>query len=96
MADLSDLECDLILLNFFELKSVDEISKSLKMNPIIAQEHIASALQKLRQSLSHRGVELNLRELSAAISANAIQPPPSSICQSVATACSDLHRGGIR
>jgi len=24
MADLSDLECDLILLNFFELKSVDK------------------------------------------------------------------------
>jgi len=86
MAGLSETDRNVMLLRFFEKKSLKEIGLALGMNDDAAQKRITRALEKLRSFLAQRGEVISASVLCGALSASAVQAAPAALAASVTAA----------
>ena len=86
MAQLRDKDRDVLVLRFFQNKSMQEVGAALGIEERAAQKRVARGLEKLRAFFSRRGVVLSGAAIAAAVSANSVQAAPVGLTISVATA----------
>jgi RNA polymerase sigma factor (sigma-70 family) len=77
MGQLPEKDRNLILLRFFENKSLKEVGVALGISDDTAQKRIARGLEKLRGFFGNRGVVLSTSSLASLLSAQAIQTAPA-------------------
>jgi len=75
-----------ILLRYFENKSLREVGQTLGVSDDTAQKRVSRAVERLREFLSKRGVQIGASGLAVAISANAVQAAPLGLALTISTA----------
>lgn len=85
MAELSDNDRNLVLLRFFENKSLKEVGAALGVSEDAAQKKVARALQKLRDILARRGATASTAGLAGALVACACVSAPPALASSIVT-----------
>jgi RNA polymerase sigma factor (sigma-70 family) len=75
---------DAVVLRFFEGRSFKEIGEALGASEDAAKMRVSRALEKLRKTLTKRGVASATGVLAGAISAHAVQAAPSGLATAVA------------
>ncbi|HTS19807.1 MAG TPA: sigma-70 family RNA polymerase sigma factor [Verrucomicrobiae bacterium] len=80
---LDDANRTVILLRFFENKSLREVGEALGISEDAAQKRVSRAVDRLRESLSKRGVAVGAGGLVVAISANAVQAAPAGLAATI-------------
>ncbi len=78
LARLSEKDRLAVLLRFFEDQSFAEVALALGQKEDAARHRVNRALEKMRRTLSARGVVLSAAALGGLIAANAVKPPPAS------------------
>lgn len=73
-----------VLLRFFENKSLREVGEALGASEDAAQKRVGRALERLREHLSNRHVNVGAAGLAALLSTHAIQAAPVGLAGSVA------------
>ena len=86
MAELSDAEHDALLLRFFKKQDFHQVGAAFGITDDAAQKRVSRALDRLRESLSRRGITTATEALAIVIAANAIQAAPAGLGLSIATA----------
>ncbi len=84
MDRLGEYDRTALLLRYFENKSLREVGQALGASEDAAQKRVSRALERLREHLSKRRVEIGAAGLAALLSANAIQAAPAGLTASVA------------
>jgi len=84
MAKLNETDRDAIVLRYFEKKNLKEVAAALGTNDDAVQKRLSRALDKLRQSLAQRGVQITAGSLITAIGVGSIQPAPAALATTVA------------
>jgi RNA polymerase sigma factor (sigma-70 family) len=79
MARLRDQERDVLVLRFFENKSIREVALSLGLEERTAQKRIQRALEKLRTLFARQGITLSAAVIAGAVSANSVSAAPASV-----------------
>jgi RNA polymerase sigma factor (sigma-70 family) len=74
-----------ILLRYFENKSLHEVGQALGASEDAAQKRVSRALDRLREHLSKRRVEIGAAGLAALLSTNAVQAAPVGLAGALAT-----------
>ncbi|MDB6111185.1 MAG: polymerase, sigma-24 subunit, subfamily, partial [Pedosphaera sp.] len=80
---LAPADRDALLLRFFEQRSLKEIGVALGSGEEAARKRVTRALDKLRSSLTRRGVTTSASALSMAIMTHGIQAAPGSLASTV-------------
>jgi RNA polymerase sigma factor (sigma-70 family) len=86
MADLNDPDRDALLLRFFKNQGLREVGIALGVSDDTAQKRVSRALEKLRESLSRRGVTTAAGSLGFVIAANAVQSAPAGLAMAISAA----------
>src|SRR5438093_3299096 len=77
MTGLSEADHDAVALRFFDDKSMKEIGAALGASEDATKMRVNRAVEKLRIFFTRRGIVCSAAALTAAISANAVQAPPT-------------------
>jgi len=85
MALLSDADREALLMRFFKDQDFRSVGAVLGVSDNTAQQRVIRALEKLREHLSHRGINASATALSVAIAANAVQAAPAGLVAAVST-----------
>jgi RNA polymerase sigma factor (sigma-70 family) len=80
---LSEKDRHVILLRYFDAKSMKEVAAALGANEDAAKKRVNRAVEKLRAFFAKRGIATSGSVLVSAISANSIQIAPVTLAQSV-------------
>ena len=80
---LDDTDRAVVLLRWFENKSLREIGVALGTSEDAAQKRAGRALERLREFFAQRGVTASAGGLAAVISANAVQAAPAGLAAAV-------------
>lgn len=80
-----------VLLRFFENKSLREVGAALNLTDDAAQKRLARALDKLRASLTRRGLAVTAAGLVVDLSAHALETAPAHLGPAISTAAMGLH-----
>ena len=83
MAALSDIDHHVVVLRFFDDKSMKEIGVALGASEDAAKMRVNRAVEKLRLFFARRGIVCPAMALTAAISANSIQAAPAALAHTV-------------
>ncbi|MGH7951029.1 MAG: sigma-70 family RNA polymerase sigma factor [Limisphaerales bacterium] len=83
MGKLGETDRNAVVLSFFENKTAAEIAAKLKLTEAAAHKRVSRALEKLRKSLTKRGVNSTTAIIAGAISANSVQAAPVALAKSV-------------
>ncbi len=86
MAELGEKERDLVLLRYFENKSLREVGNVCGITEDAAQKRVGRALEKLRAFFAQRGTTLSTTALAGALSTFAVQAAPAALATVVITA----------
>src|SRR5438128_2617514 len=86
MYALREKDRHLLLLRFFEGKTLAQAGGVLGLNEDAARKRLDRALEKLRTFLERRGVTLSTAVLAGALSANAVAAVPPALAAAVTTA----------
>jgi uncharacterized protein (TIGR03435 family) len=86
MAQLRAKDRDVLVLRYFQNKSMQEVGVALGIEERAAQKRVARGLEKLRGFFARRGVVLSVTAIAAAVSANSVHAAPAGLTISVATA----------
>jgi RNA polymerase sigma factor (sigma-70 family) len=89
---LNEKDRNVILLRFYQKKSVEDVGKAIGSGEAAAQKRITRAIEKLRKFLTRRGVTISSVSLVGLISANASQAAPPQIVDLVLE--TSLNKGG--
>ena len=81
---MSSRDRDVLLLRFFEQRSLKEVGTALGSGEDAARKRVARALEKLRAFLVRRGVTTSGSALSVAMAANGVLAAPASLAMSIA------------
>jgi RNA polymerase sigma factor (sigma-70 family) len=84
VADLSESDRDAILLRYFQGKTAHEMAVALAISDEGAQKRVTRAVERLREVLSRRSLNIGAAGLAALISANAVQSAPADFASSLA------------
>src|SRR5208283_3095386 len=85
MHELKETDQEAILLRYFENRQFAEVGAKLGLNENAARMRVERAREKLRGSLTKRGIT-TATALASVISANAIQIAPANLAATVTTA----------
>jgi RNA polymerase sigma factor (sigma-70 family) len=85
MHELKEADREAILLRYFENQPFAEVGVTLGLNENAARMRVERALEKLRTSLSKRGLA-TATALASVISANAVQLAPANLAAALTTA----------
>ncbi len=83
VASLSETDREAILLRFYEKKTLLEIGERIGLSEEAAKKRVSRAVDKLRTSLSKRGVTLGALVLVAVLVQNTVQAAPANLVASV-------------
>jgi RNA polymerase sigma factor (sigma-70 family) len=83
MNELPDGERNLVLLRFFENKSLKDVGAAMGISEDAAQKRVARALEKLRDIFARRGAAVSSTALATALGAFAAQSAPPALAASV-------------
>ena len=86
MCALEESDRTVILLRYFENKSLREVGATLGTSDDAAQKRVSRAIERLREIFVKRGVAAGAAGLVVVISANAVQAAPISLALSITTA----------
>lgn len=86
MAALDETDRSVILLRYFENKSLREVGESLKISDDAAQKRASRAVEQLREFFSKRRLAIGASGLAALISANAVQSAPVGLAAAISGA----------
>jgi RNA polymerase sigma factor (sigma-70 family) len=86
MAELGEKERALVLLRYFENKSLREVGNVCGITEDAAQKRVCRALEKLRAFFTQRGTTLSATTLTGTLSTFAVQAAPSALVPLVITA----------
>ena len=70
---------DVLVLRFFENKSMKEVAATLGLEERAAQKRVQRALERLRGSFVRRGITFGAVIISSAIAANSVSAAPASV-----------------
>jgi RNA polymerase sigma factor (sigma-70 family) len=79
---------DLMLLRFFERRSLGEIARTLGVSEEAAKKRVARALDKLRSAFHARGLAIPSVLIASALAAHSVTAAPAGLAASVAGASS--------
>lgn len=83
---LNDTDRGVILLRYFENKSLREVGQALGMSDDAAQKRVSRAVERLREFFVKRGVPVGAGGLVAVVSANAVQAAPAGLALAISSA----------
>ncbi|HEY5232029.1 MAG TPA: sigma-70 family RNA polymerase sigma factor [Verrucomicrobiae bacterium] len=83
MAQLQDKDRDVIVLRYFENRSLKEIGVALGVEERAAQKRVARGLEKLRKFFVKRGIASTTTVIAGAISANSVQAAPIELAKTI-------------
>jgi RNA polymerase sigma factor (sigma-70 family) len=83
---LSDTDRAVIVLRFFENKSLDEVAAALGVSPEAAKKRVARAVERLRVFFGKRGAALSAVLIVSALGANAVQAAPAGLAAATSSA----------
>jgi len=83
MARLRDRDRDVIVLRYFENKSLSEVGAALGVEERAAQKRVVRTLDKLRKFFTQRGVALTAAVIAGAVSANSVSAAPAGLAQTI-------------
>ena len=86
LGELSEPDRDAVLLRYFERKSAREMAQALGISDDAAQRLVIRAVERLRDSLTNRGLSTGVSGLAAVISANAVQAAPVGLTAAISAA----------
>jgi RNA polymerase sigma factor (sigma-70 family) len=79
LGDLSEPDRDLLLLRFFETKTIREIGDHLGIQEEAAKKRIARALERLRERFAERGVVASSTTIATLVAAKSVEAAPIAI-----------------
>jgi len=88
MAALSETDRSVILLRFYEKKSLLEIAQRLGLREEAAKKRVSRAVEKLRDFLARRGVTLSSAMLASILAEQTVQALPVAVAAGVLKAAS--------
>jgi uncharacterized protein (TIGR03435 family) len=80
---LNDKDRQVIVLRYFQNKSLSEIGAVLDTSEDAAQMRVSRALEKLRTFFAKRSIACSVAEIAGAVSANSVQAAPAALAKSV-------------
>ena len=83
MAGLGATERDVLVLRYFQNKSMAEVGSLLGLAENTAQKRVSRALEKLRKFFTKRGVNSTTAVLAATISVHSVQSAPVALAKAV-------------
>src|SRR5664280_662669 len=83
IAGLNEKDRHVIVLRFFENRSLAEVGRALGANEDAARMRVNRALEKLRKFFTKRGVSSTTAILAGTFSANSVQAAPVTLAKSV-------------
>jgi RNA polymerase sigma factor (sigma-70 family) len=86
MHALDDTDRTVVLLRYFENKSLREVGQTLGTSDDTAQKRVSRAVERLREFFAKRGVTIGASGLVLVITANAIQAAPVGLAVTISTA----------
>ena len=86
LAQLGEKDRQVVLLRFFENKSLAEVGSSFGLGEDTARKRVARALGKLHQYFSKRGLSSTTSIIAGSIAANSIQVAPALLAKSITAA----------
>ena len=86
METLEEADYSIILLRYFENKSLREVGEALGASEDAAQKRVARAVERLRTYLSNHGVAISSAGFIALVSAHAVQAAPHGLSAAIASA----------
>ncbi len=84
---------DVVLLRFFERRSMGEIAHTLGLSEAAAQKRVARALEKLRSTFIARGITSSPVLIAAALTAHSVEAAPIELAATVANTLSAAATG---
>jgi RNA polymerase sigma factor (sigma-70 family) len=79
MQHLREKERDVVVLRYFQNKSLSEVGAALGIEERAAQKRVGRSLEKLRTFFAKRGVVLTTTILAGAVSAGSVQAAPAGL-----------------
>jgi RNA polymerase sigma factor (sigma-70 family) len=92
---LADTDREAIVLRFFDRRDLRAVGAALGVSEDAAQKRVSRAVEKLRESLSERGVTLSLAGLATMLASNAVTSAPAVLASSVSYAALAARGAGI-
>jgi RNA polymerase sigma factor (sigma-70 family) len=86
LGELSESDCDALLLRYFEHKSAREMAQTLGTSEDAAQKRVSRAVERLREFFAKRGVTVTASGLVVVIAANAVQAAPVGLAATISAA----------
>src|SRR5664279_2613830 len=83
IAGLNEKDRHVIVLRFFENRSLNEVGAALGASEDAAKKRVNRALEKLRKFFTKRGMSSTTAIIAGAISANSVQAAPVALAKSV-------------
>lgn len=83
LAELNPSDRDAVLLRYFQNKSVREVGEVLGASESAAQKRVNRAVERLRQIISRRGIEIGVTGLTIAIANSAVKAAPAGLAATV-------------
>jgi RNA polymerase sigma factor (sigma-70 family) len=83
---LNDEDRAVLLLRYFEKKSLREVGEALGTSDDTAQKRVSRATERLREFFSKRKVAIGASGLAVALSANSVQAAPAGLAAAISTA----------
>jgi RNA polymerase sigma factor (sigma-70 family) len=88
LGELAEPDRDAVLLRYFQKKSAAEMGEVLGISSEAAQKRLNRGLDRLRENLARRGVNVGAGGLVALLSAHAVQAAPAGLALTISTAAS--------
>jgi RNA polymerase sigma factor (sigma-70 family) len=83
MARLGARDRDVLVLRYFENKSLSEVGIAMGLEERTAQKRVTRAIEKLRKFFAQRGVTLSGAAIAGAVSANSVQAAPVALVKTI-------------
>ncbi len=86
MLQLKPVELQVVMLRYFDGKSLRETGQALALSDDAVQKRVARALEKLRRHFARRGVTASAALVTTLIAANSVQAAPAGLAAGLASA----------
>ncbi|HZO86358.1 MAG TPA: sigma-70 family RNA polymerase sigma factor, partial [Verrucomicrobiae bacterium] len=86
ISSLGDTDRNAIVLRYLQRRSFQEVAGALGVSEDTAKKRVQRALEKLRDVLLRRGMQVSAGAISASLAANGLQAAPDSLATAAVTA----------
>ncbi len=95
LARLGESDRQVVLLRFFDNKSLAEVGTALGLGEDTARKRVSRALEKLRKIFAKRGVASTTAIIAGVISANSVQAAPAGLATAIAATAVKGSAGAV-